>query len=192
MGKIMIIMAALLLGACANNTSNLVDQSSEGEEAKYEVRLHLTSTKAYCGGAKPPQELLDELNTPKPMDSTPVFLRKGTTNNIEQPIDYAMTSNEDGWAKAQLPAGQFSVVFADKKDQQTYDSLFNKYKSSSRMYKAIDTTCLQSYFRKPEKVIVVEKKGANTFEVKDRIHCSRSVPCATYTGPVPPAAPNKK
>ncbi len=191
MGKNMIILVALFLGACANNTSNIAELSPDIVNEKIEVRFHLTETEAYCGGAKPPQELLDELNTPKAMANTSIFLRNDTVNNIEDSIDYTFTSNQEGWINAKLPAGQYSVVFADKKDRKTYEDMLEQYKTSTRLYKAIDTDCLQSYFRQPEKVIHVTEKGENKYEIKNRKHCKRSVPCATYIGPVPPSAPPK-
>ena len=41
---------------------------------KFAVGITLTQTESYCGGAMPPPELLEDLNTPKPYAGKQVFL----------------------------------------------------------------------------------------------------------------------
>lgn len=178
--------------SCSTNVS-VNSGDAENQVESQEVSIRVTETSAYCGGAKPSQEILDELNTPKSLPKTTIYLRKGEVNDVEQSIDYALKSDEKGLINVMLPAGKYSIVFDNKKDQSKYEELLDQYGKPTDAYKAIDTNCLQTYFRKPEKVIHVERSAENEFSVNYRNRCSwGSVPCAIYIGPIPPSAPPRK
>lgn len=44
------------------------------DKPTHRVNIVLTKTESYCGGAEPPEELLTELNTPKPYNSGKVYI----------------------------------------------------------------------------------------------------------------------
>jgi hypothetical protein len=46
------------------------------------VNIKITQTSSYCGGAAPPRELIEQLNTPVPLAGKVIYLRKGKTNKL--------------------------------------------------------------------------------------------------------------
>ena len=178
-----------VLFACSNTKKVNV---SEKQIEKFDVVINATTTQAYCGGAKPSEEVLKELNTPSPAPNVNLYLRKGDSNNIENEIDYQFTTDDSGKVKTSLPAGRYSIVFENKKNRATYDGLLEKYGKETSYQTAIDTTCLNMFFAQPNVVLIVEEKNENAITVNRMLHCQWTrIPCSNYKGELPPTAPPK-
>ena len=187
MMKIILVSVVGFFVACsASKEVNFSDK----ETKTFDVTIEATTTQAYCGGAQPTEEILDELNTPVPAPNVSIYLRKGTINDINKPVDYKLSTNDSGRVETQLPAGTYSVVFENKKNQAGYDDLIEKYGKETTKQTAIDTTCLKKHFSQPNGILEVAEKGTNKLIVNRRKRCQwTKIPCSNYKGQLPPSAP---
>jgi len=149
--------------------------------------ITVLATRSYCGGARPLEGMLQELRTPRPLAETWVYIRRGSTNDLQKLIvDSAMT-DANGQVKLLLPGGEYSLVFTDKKDSTRYNFYWSSYAQKTENYSAIDKRCLDDWLKNPEKVFEVKGDGHDQFEVQIHIPCSwNRVPCSIYSGPLPP------
>lgn len=187
--KFILISTVGLLLACSNSKEV---EGSESKLDKIDVVIKATTTQAYCGGAKPSDETLEELNTPVPAANVKIYLRKGVVNNIVNNIDYEFTTDDNGQVKTSLPEGTYSIVFENKKDKSSYNELLEKYGKETSYQTAIDTTCLKKFYRESNAVLEVEENQENTITVNRMKHCQWTrIPCSNYKGELPPSAPPK-
>jgi hypothetical protein len=189
MVKFILVSVVGLMMACS--TSKEVE-SSENQVEEFDVVINTTTTQVYCGGAKPTEEILEELRTPKSAPNVKIYLRKGSINDIKKEIDYQLMSNDSGVVKTSLPAGTYSIVFENKKDQGAYDELLDKYGTETSYQTAIDTSCLKTFFAQPNGVLVVEENNESKITVNRVMKCQWTrIPCSNYKGDLPPSAPPK-
>jgi hypothetical protein len=73
------------------------------------------ATGDYCGGAAPPQSILDELATPKPSPGFTLLLREGETNREDAPVVAEVLTDDEGRFSLSLPPGAYCVVDEDKR-----------------------------------------------------------------------------
>lgn len=142
---------------------------------KYKVTGVVTETADYCGGARPPKGLEEQLRTPKPLANKKLIVRKGNSNSQKSKIVAEITTNEEGKFELDLPAGTYSFVSEEKtKLVIPANDKFNTY----------DAECLKKEFAKPDGLLTV-KDGENKVEINIHKHCSYKKPCLTFTGPKP-------
>ena len=65
-------------------------------KVKFDVSILVTSTQSYCGGARPTDEMMQELNTPKPLPEKKLYIRKGKENSLKEPIIKEVVTNAAG------------------------------------------------------------------------------------------------
>lgn len=80
----------------------------------------ITNTQSYCGGARPPEELLKELATPKPYGNRSlVFFHSGSKK------EYGFTTDEHGHYEVELPIGKYELRpgkrYNTEEENYTYD-----------------------------------------------------------------------
>ena len=196
--KLLNLLSILLfLASCGGSSKVASDQSIENENSlAYDVEIRTTQTSKYCGGSRPSEEMMNELNRPKPIGNVTIYLREGKVNDIAKPIVYTLKSDENGLIRAKVKSGTYSLVFDHKKDQSTYDNWLEAYGEETEKYTAIDIDCFNGFFSQPDQIIKVEKSEtdslANQFSVNTIKRCEITrVPCASYNGPVRPSAPPK-
>lgn len=190
--KTVLFSAFIALSGCSN-TKDVKDQAKREQEALYEVTIHVTQTSSYCGGAPPSDQMLEDLRTPGPLPNKKIYIRRGKFKDIDRPVIQELSSNQNGVVQTQLPAGEYSIVFSDKKDRSIFNELVEKYGDRTEQYEAINEECLKKHFKRPALTFTIGTKTASEIEVNDHKKCPRnSVPCAGYTGSVPPAAPPQK
>lgn len=157
------------------------------DETLYSVEIVLTQTSSYCGGAAPPQYLLDELATPKPLGGVEYFIRKGKTNVVTDPIVTSGTSTENGFISLMLPEGTYCLVFANKVDRTTYDSIYNQLKDGNANNTPVDKACLDKWLSAPEFVFSPVIGSTQARQLNVHQPCSwDATPCTQYMGPLPP------
>ena len=152
-----------------------------------EVKGMITETQSYCGGAAPPQDLLDELSKPKPIKGYYLYVRRNS-NEMKNPILHRIITDSNGKFKINLPVGIYSVVDESKKDSQVYNEYINTYKQASESFGPIDVKCYLKYFSTPDFSIKVEK-AKKTINIEYNYHrsCSWSrTPCIEFRGQYPP------
>ena len=147
----------------------------------YQVQLHLTQTSDYCGGAKPPEEILQQLNTPKPFPNKQVVIKEGFKNKNGEligKITKVATSDSLGNIVVALRKGRtYFIIDGDKKimpvntAQSHYDSL-----------------CWKKHSNTPDYVLSLKSKPITVKAINFKKYCPWKMPCVNYTGPLPPAA----
>jgi hypothetical protein len=151
------------------------------------VTVLFTQTSSYCGGAAPPEELLQSLATPIPLSAEKFCIRKGNKNNPDESPLLELVSGPDGYASFALIPGEYYIVFENKQDRSTFEEYVKIYGKGNDYYGPIDTKCLEEWLVKPELVFIVSETGENSFTINTHKPCSwNSVPCTQYTGPLPP------
>ncbi len=68
----------------------------------------------YCGGAAPPQELLDELAIYRNAVNEKYYIRKGNTNTPFTPVFSSFTTDSSGNYSVYLPIGNYAVISQEK------------------------------------------------------------------------------
>jgi hypothetical protein len=130
MGLLMVVLAA-----CSPRTSETADQPENSDEITNEtpVDVNVTSkdsvsvfygtimnTQSYCGGARPPQELLTELATPKPYGN-----RSLVFYNTVSKKEYGFNTDEHGHYEVELPLGKYELRpgkrYNTEEENYTYD-----------------------------------------------------------------------
>jgi hypothetical protein len=142
------------------------------------VSIFATFTESYCGGAAPPDFLLRELATPKPLSETEIFIRQGTENDVTVPILTSAETDKDGLVQFTLLPGDYLVVLNDKKDNRTYNEILQNYSQKTDYSEAVDKHCLDRWLTTPEIVLHVQERSLNTFRLNIHKPCPwASIPC---------------
>lgn len=151
---------------------------------KVPVSGTVTQTRDYCGGARPNDEILTQLGTPKPVSGKKIYIKQGEVNTFESKVILALTTDEKGNFRAKLKPGKYLVVDSLKKDLTHYNMLLKTYKAQTTSYEPIDPVCLKEWFMKPAGTFEVTGKETKNIAVNFHITC-RDVPCAGFRGPYP-------
>ncbi len=133
----------------------------------------------YCGGARLPQEKLDELTKPRPFPNKTFYIRKGTINDARNEVVAQFTTDNKGLFSITLPAGTYAILVEEQLrpiDKEQYSADNHK----------VDEKCLEEWWKKPYYVLTVE--GASPpdslhFQFTHRCHLTTDIPCITYNGP---------
>lgn len=161
---------------------NLVN--SEKKAKKVSVSGTVTQTRNYCGGARPSDEIINQLRTPRPVSGKKIYIKKGEVNSPDSKVILTLRTDANGNFKAKLRPGKYLVVDSLKKDMTHYNMLLKTYKNQTASYEPIDTTCLKEWFATPAGTFEVIQTGAKDININFLITC-RDVPCAGFRGPYP-------
>lgn len=159
-------------------------QITQHTERLYTVTGSIYVTSDYCGGANPPEELLENLQIPKPYPGKKIFIRSGTKNDFDQPILYALTTDSAGLFSFQLPAGSYCIVDEYRVRRGFTDSLFV---DKVPQVKITDHWCIKQWLEEGLLLFKVEKKGVvlDRITIHQRCFVHEGIPCLEYTGPLP-------
>ncbi|MFM2192566.1 MAG: hypothetical protein RLZZ118_1523 [Bacteroidota bacterium] len=143
------------------------------KEKLHEVHVTITQTSSYCGGAAPPQEMLERLSRPQPYANQVYYIGKiGKKKSTFQKI----TSDTLGAFLLQLSAEKYVVFSAEKMKPLTLPT--------SNKYTKYDAACIRKQYATPDASFEIKNKNV---EVNWNVHhaCFYSLPCSTYRGPMP-------
>jgi hypothetical protein len=76
----------------------------------YKVSGTVTATYSYCGGARPSDEMLAELNRPKPMAEKKLFVKAGNSNSKNEAIIKSFNTDAYGRFNIELPKGTYCII----------------------------------------------------------------------------------
>lgn len=142
---------------------------------KTKINIAVKSSAQYCGGAQPPEEVLQELTAPKPLVAAVFLIVK------DKKIVAVVTSDHLGQLKFKIKKGDYKIYESWRYTLQTPNNL------APDMF---DKTCLVTEWEKVYADLHVEKK---TFTYKENYPllklCDWMVPCLNVEVPVPPSAP---
>ena len=180
--KIVFVPFLLLSCVCKNKTNSV---STKDSSTLYKVTGKVLKIGAYCGGAKPTPEIMEQIQTPKPIPNTTFYIRNDSVNDIDKPIFLEFTTDSLGNFSIELPPGKYSIVNSEKKNAVYTDELKKKYQKETDNYGKIDMECIKEWLKTPDSVLKV-KNSVSNFTVTYYDHCSWYVPCVNYKGPYPP------
>lgn len=142
--------------------------------------------RAYCGGARMPEDRLNELKKPKLYAGKKLFVKKGKFNDLKKKALLEFVSDSAGHFSFALQPGVYCIVDEYKNDKSNYEKMLLQYKEETKNYSAISPACLKEWFKTPD--LVFEVKGAVQDSLKVTFHdkCAwNTVPCVTYRGALP-------
>ena len=189
MNSLSILFSLLLFTNCgtkhkaSSDKNNPTTTSSSPKEVS--VSGAVTQTNSYCGGARPSDEMLTQLATPRPFPSKKIYVIKGETNTAGREIILSFTSDTAGNFSFKLPAGTYSIILDEQvaaPDSKKYTSQFVK----------MDEVCFKDWWAKPYYLLEVPATTTNTsikglsFEFNHRCFINHDIPCLQYDGPMPP------
>lgn len=150
----------------------------------YTVTGSIYLTSDYCGGANPPEELLENLKTPKPYQGKKIYLRAGNTNNFEQPILYSIITDTAGKFILLLPKGDYCIVDEYRTTAGYTDSLFVDKVPNLKM---TDPWCIKQWCNECLIQFKIDNKNLSIEPITIHQQCFRpdGVPCLQYTGELP-------
>ena len=138
-------------------------------------------TEPYCGGARPTQEMVAELQKPKPFANLELVIRAGDRHDPEAPGIKLLKTDAQGQFETELPNGTYCIVLKEKADKPDYSKL------SSEMYQVAEP-CNENWMKECE--ITFEVKDAPVSGLALTLHkrCFQVDfnPCVMYIGPMPP------
>jgi hypothetical protein len=176
-----IIVLVILVGSCTDKKS-VATQNAD----MLDIVIQLNQTESYCGGARPTEEMLTELSQPKPLAGERLYVRKGSENNIDEPVVASEITDKTGKAIFHLAPGKYCIVRAPKSDNLQTEKWKKELLKGNEFYAPIDIECLKKWLATPELVIEVGENGPLKFELLINKPCTwNSIPCAQYIGPLP-------
>lgn len=142
----------------------------------------ITMTSSYCGGAAPPQELLNELATPRPVAGMKLYVRKGSSNS-NGPVVAADTTAADGSFSFDLPPGTYCIL-----SEEQLKPLDAKDISKEPYVVVTSEECLKKWWSEGLRILEVGDKNIKDvdFQFYGRCFISSLCPCLRYDGPLPP------
>ncbi len=151
------------------------------------VEFHISKKGVYCGGARPSDQMLLELEKTSPLASTQFYIKAGTVNDPSAPAVCSSITDEEGLAFVNLKPGDYLLVFDDKQDWTQYARWKEEYAKAKPPYGEIDTLCLRRWMQTPELVFHVEADSSHIVEIVRPDKCFwNNIPCIEYTGSIPP------
>lgn len=161
-----------------------IQTAIKSETKKITISGSVTQTYSYCGGAAPPDFLLEQLAEQKPFPNKNFHVIKGDTNTTSHKIILSFTSDTAGNFSFQLEPGTYSILL----DEQAYLPDAKKHKTQSQ---SIDEDCYKNWWAKPYYLLAVEESSKTTtikglnFNFHHRCFISSDIPCLQYNGPLP-------
>jgi hypothetical protein len=160
-------------------------EQQKKKTTKYLISGLITSTSSYCGGARPSDEMLADIATPRPFPSKTIYIKKGEVNSQKKKIVLVLTTDTNGRFQAKLPLGKYLIVDENKKDLKYYNQLLKKYKVETTNFEAVDTVCLKKWYSKPDYVLKIDTAGVINININYHKECY-NLPCTQFRGPYPP------
>ena len=170
-----------LLISDANSCSKKTPPVSAVQE--YTVSGTITQTQSYCGGARPPEDLLKALESPRPYRGKKICFRSGDKNNTDQKFVRTAVSDSLGKFSVKLPAGAYCIIEEDQVKLMNVESYRKKYGSK---YLTVDEDCLKSWWGTCIQSFVLGNADKNDLTLNFHMACfTNGVHCLRYTGPLP-------
>jgi hypothetical protein len=128
--------------------SRVMGQTSTLNKAQW-VKVYITSTESYCGGARPSDEILQDVQTPKPYAFKTFYIRKGAQNSKGKAIK--VVTDSAGCFSIKLKPGKYCLLYPTQLKEPDY----SKYKST-QVRSTQGKACLKAWWLKGWQVISVK------------------------------------
>ncbi len=152
--KISFLLMAILIGT--------VVMTQPGKQL---TGIIITKTGSYCGGANPPQHILDELEKKKIPFGEKFYIIKGSCNESNRKIIDTLVFDSSGKRTVMLKPGCYSII---------NDFGLNKPATDTTQF---DMNCLLEEWKKPLFTFEVRKGKNETFSHNIHEICPHNMPC---------------
>ena len=149
---------------------------------KFTIKGRVTQSASYCGGARPSEEMMNELNKAKPYAGKVFYVKKGKQNDAKQKVIMTLVCDSVGNFSGTLPPGNYIIVLAEQTKALDYKAL-------SKMPNIVyDKNCMQQWWLKPYYQFEITDKNIEglSFHFQHRCFVPLDIPCLSYVGPMPP------
>lgn len=178
MTRYFLVLSLLAIAACKRPVSKQAEEKL--------VSGTILQTEAYCGGAAPSQQMLDELRMPKPLAGKTIYLKRGQENDPEAPVVASATSDQRGEFSLSLASGWYVVVDESKKDKASYNYMLANFAKESAQYSPVDRKCLDQWIGEADLVFEVADTDLSGVNITFHKPCSwNSFPCVRFIGKRP-------
>ncbi len=143
------------------------------------VKGIITTTTSYCGGARPSEEIMEELQKPKPAKGKTIYIKYGSKNVSKLKIIRKIVTNELGEFEVKLKRG-FIYQFMDDWKSKPFLTPQNTE------FVVWDINCLKSRFATPDFILDLKKNNGGLVEINYHQPCFYNPYCGEYSGPLPP------
>ena len=172
------LFAGLLLAACAGTE---VKTSSENKPLMVSGKIE--TSESYCGGAAPPEELLQELQRKKPNSGYKLYIKEGKVNDLKAPIIDSVLTNKDGEFMFNLLPGEYVLLSSNHLNR----AVFTRFQDD-KYIRINDMDCLETWWQNGMAKLKLDNQPTDTiyFHLKKECFLPLGIPCLAYNGPVPP------
>ncbi len=177
-----LLVLLISIGIYANCATKNVTQIHLPKRSSFIISGKVSQISAYCGGAKPTQEMLDRLAVPTAYPNKKFYIRKGKVNTLKSKSVTSFTTDSTGAFSISLAPGIHSIIVEEQLNEIKPNDFVNKNQR-------VDEKCLNDWWSKP--YYLLEIKNKNIVELNFVFHhqcfITNDIPCIYYTGPLPPA-----
>ncbi|MCC5922187.1 MAG: hypothetical protein JJT77_00260 [Crocinitomicaceae bacterium] len=174
------IFTSVIFGGCS------IVQKGKQTEDLVPLQITLTTSKAYCGGAKPTPEILEKHQQKTIFSFAKIIIHEGDKNLWQSPNPMVFQADSQGVITTRLKEGTYAIVFEYKKDTLIFEKLKLDILNNVQLT-GFKEDCLIRYFDQPDAIFEVKKGSVENFEINKVIPCSwNTYPCARYIGNLPP------
>jgi hypothetical protein len=150
------------------------------------VKGIVNQTNSYCGGARPPDDLLKELAKPKPLTNYKLYIKKNTPSIIDAIIMDSVITDKNGRFALKMPKGNYIFVDSIYKDREHYNQMVRLILNDNENYSNLDTNCLLNRFNTPLLDFKITRKNQLLKPIRIHRNCDyNKIPCVNYKGALP-------
>jgi hypothetical protein len=176
-------VSLIFLSALFLNVASFAQKTGSLAKKQYTVAGIITQTRAYCGGARPSEEMMKAYNTPKAWIGKKLYIRSGAENSTKRKVLHEITADSTGHFSVKLPPGIYCIIEKEQLKKLNTEA-FRKKKSE---YLKLDEDCLKQWWGKCYTSFEVKDADKTDLIINFHIPCfTQGVPCMRYTGPLPP------
>lgn len=152
---------------------------TKGRPTWVNIRGRIYQTESYCGGAKPSEEQLQILNTPRPLASKTIYIKIGRRNANGTPVYRKVVTDGEGRFQIKLKAGTTYCFVEDWKGEP-----FQAPQNTE--FVTWDIACLKDRYSTPDFILAVKKSKNPVVKITYHKPCFYRPYCGQYSGPLPP------
>lgn len=148
----------------------------------YKVSGQVTQSFNYCGGARPSEEMLNNLTKSTPYVAKVFYVKKGKENSLKNAVILKFVIDSAGKFSFNLPAGVYSIIQAEQLQKINYKTL------SKISNVTFDKLCLEKWWKQPYHQFELTDKEITglKFHFNHACFVNSDMPCLQYVGPMPP------
>jgi hypothetical protein len=166
------------------HASTVTPKAAKKTSKQKDVSGLITQTHAYCGGARPTEEVLKRLQTPAPFPGKKIYIRCGNENTTKKKIIRTVTADSTGHFSIKLPPGTYCIIQEEQVKKLDPDHFLKKETAELKLKK----NCLEKWWSTCYQTFEVKATDSHVpLNVNFHFPCfTEGIPCMQYSGPLPP------